>query len=67
MMPSFAQGVFAEVASRLEDLHSIAIEGRSPDNAPDIEAALSVELRSGLAAIDHLLCGSATALAGEGS
>ena len=44
--------LFAGVTARLEDLHSIAVEGQCSKNAPDIQHMLSVHLQSGLAALD---------------
>ena len=44
--------LFADVTAKLEDLHSIAVEGQCRDNAPDMQLVLHVHLRSGLAALN---------------
>lgn len=44
--------LFAEVAAKLDDLHAIAIEGKRHDNAPDMQSALALHLRFGLATLD---------------
>jgi hypothetical protein len=46
-----ASRLFAEVSAKLEDLHSISVEGQRPDNAPDMRRVLQIQLRSGLAAL----------------
>lgn len=44
--------LFAEIKSFAEDLHSVAVEGQSCDNAPDMQRALTRQLRMTLAAMD---------------
>lgn len=46
---------FAEVASMLEDMHAIAIEGQVTGNAPDMSAALSGQLRRGFGSLRLIL------------
>lgn len=46
---------FAEVTSMLEDLHAIAIEGQVTNNAPDMNAALSGQLRRGVGLLRLIL------------
>lgn len=43
---------FAAITARLEDAHSLSIEGQRRDNAPDMQRALVSLLRAGLAEID---------------
>ena len=47
--------LFADATAKLEDLHSLAVEGQRPDNAPDMQSVLIVHLRSGIAALDGTL------------
>ena len=47
--------LFADVTARLEDLHSLAVEGQRADNAPDMQSVLIVHLRFGLVALDDTL------------
>lgn len=46
---------FAIISARLEDAHSLAIEGQCRDNAPDMQRVLVGQLRAGLAEIDDKL------------
>lgn len=56
--------LFAEITARLEDLHSIAVEGQRADNAPDMQAVLALHLRAGLVALDGTVRGVAKVLDG---
>lgn len=56
--------LFAEITARLEDLHSIAVEGQRADNAPDMQAVLALHLRAGLAALNGTVRGVAKVLDG---
>ena len=51
---------FAVITARLEDAHSLAVEGQHRDNAPDMQRILVAQLRAGLAEID----GKLSAMAG---
>lgn len=44
--------LFAEIKSFAEDLHGVAIEGQRLDNAPDMQRALTSQLRMTMAAMD---------------
>ena len=54
--------LFADITARLEDLHSIAVEGQRTDHAPDMQAVLAMHLRAGLAALDGTVRGMAKVL-----
>lgn len=54
--------LFAEVTAKLEDLHSVAVEGQRRDNAPDMQRVLTLHLRSGLATLDNTMRAVANAL-----
>lgn len=43
---------FADITARLEDLHSISVEGQHRDNSPDMQRVLVSHLRSGFASLD---------------
>lgn len=58
---------FSDVTAKLEDLHAIAVEGQCGDNSPDMDQALFVHLRSGVAALQCVLQEMANALHGEPS
>ena len=47
--------LFADATAKLEDLHSITVEGQRADNAPDMQGVLIAHLRSGLVALDDTL------------
>lgn len=47
--------VFAAITARLEDLHSLAIEGQSRDTSFDMYRVLAGELRNGTALIEGTL------------
>lgn len=53
---------FAAITARLEDAHSIAVEGQRRDNAPDMQGVLISHLRAGLAEIDGKLSAMAASL-----
>lgn len=46
---------FADITARLEDAHSLAVEGQCSNNAPDMQRVLVGQLRAGLAEIDGKL------------
>lgn len=47
--------LFADATARLEDLHSLTVEGQQADNAPDMQSVLIIHLRSGIIALDDTL------------
>lgn len=47
--------LFADVTAQLEDLHSVAVEGRRRDNSRDMQRALVSQLRMGVVALDTSL------------
>lgn len=51
-MSDAVPALFATVTAKLEDMHSIAVEGQRHDNTPDIERVLACHLRMGIAALD---------------
>lgn len=63
-MTKTIQHLFADVTAKLEDLHSVAVEGQRADNAPDMQNVLTVHLRDGLAALDGILRAIGMALDG---
>ncbi len=46
---------FADITARLEDFHSLAVEGQRSDNSPDMNRVLIGQLRSSVAALDRTL------------
>lgn len=56
--------LFAELTAKLEDLHSVAIEGQRDDNAHDMQNVLNSHLRSGLTALDGTVRAISEALEG---
>lgn len=46
---------FADVIAKLEDLHSIAVEGQRADSAPDVQRMLIHQLGCGVRALDRRL------------
>ena len=44
--------LFADIKSALEDMHGIAVEGQSRDNAPDMQRVLVSQLRMTIVAVD---------------
>ena len=46
---------FAELTARLEDAHSLAVEGQRRDNTSDMQHALIGELRSGMVGMTSIL------------
>lgn len=50
-MTKAVQQLFSEITTKLEDLHSIAVEGQQSDYAPDMHGVLTTHLRSGLHAL----------------
>ncbi len=46
--------LFADLTARIEDLHSIAVEGQA-DNAPDMDRVLASHLRMGIATMDGIV------------
>ena len=44
--------LFADIRSALEDMHGIAVEGQSRDNAPDMQRVLASQLRMSIVAVD---------------
>jgi hypothetical protein len=54
--------MFADVTSKLEDLHAVAVEGQRADNAPDMQSVLNIYLRDGLAALDDTMLALTKAL-----
>lgn len=59
--------IFADIASKLEDLHAIAVEGQRRDNAPDMQNVLNVNLHSGFVALGGTMHTLAKALEGSQS
>ena len=59
--------LFADVTSKLEDLHAIAVEGQCSDNTRDMQQVLTIHLRSGLALLDDNIRHIAKALEGTQS
>lgn len=47
--------MFGEVTAKLEDLHSVAVEGQCTDNAPDMQCALNAHLQSGVVVLGETL------------
>lgn len=47
--------LFADVTAKLEDLHSIAVEGQRRDNSRDMQQALTCQLRMGMMSLDTML------------
>lgn len=47
--------LFADVTAKLEDLHSIAMEGQQRDNSSDMYCALVCQLRTGMKSLDTSL------------
>lgn len=46
--------LFAQLTCEIEDMHGLAVEGQSPDQPPEILAALNRSLRVGLAKCDQI-------------
>lgn len=44
--------LFADITAKLEDMHSVAVEGQRCDNTPDMERVLACHLRMGIVALD---------------
>ena len=44
--------LFADIKSALEDMHGIAVQGQSRDNAPDMNLVLISQLRTTIMAVD---------------
>lgn len=44
--------LFATITAKLEDMHSIAVEGQRRDNASDMQRVLACHLRMGIASLD---------------
>lgn len=59
-----ASHLFAEISAKLEDLHSISVEGQQSDNASDMNCVLQVQLRSGVAALNITISAISQALEG---
>lgn len=55
---------FADITAKLEDLHAIAVEGQRADNAADMHAVLTGQLRSGVVALDASMRSLAKSLNG---
>lgn len=51
MRPSVSR-LFADLTAKLEDMHSIAVEGQSRHNSRDMQRVLACQLRMGIAALD---------------
>jgi hypothetical protein len=47
--------LFADLTGKLEDMHSIAIEGRRTDNALDMQRVLASQLRMSFIELDTTL------------
>jgi len=47
--------LFANVTAKLEDLHSVAVEGQRRDNSRDMQRALVSQLRMGFVSLDTSL------------
>lgn len=47
--------LFADVTAKLEDLHSVAVEGQRRDNSRDMQRALACQLRMGIISLDMSL------------
>lgn len=47
--------LFADVTAKLEDLHSVAVEGQRRDNSHDMQRALACHLRMGMMSLDTSL------------
>jgi hypothetical protein len=45
------QRLFADLTAAIEDLHAVAVDGQAISNSPDMQAALLVPLRQGIACI----------------
>ena len=46
---------FADLTAKLEDLHSLAVEGQGSENSPDMHRVLAAHLRTGLASLETAL------------
>ena len=46
--------LFARLTCEIEDMHGLAIEGQSPDQPPEILAALNYSIRIRLAKCDQI-------------
>lgn len=44
--------LFADITAKLEDMHSIAVEGQARDNSPDMQRVLACQLRMGAVSLD---------------
>lgn len=58
--------LFGEIAAMLEDLHAIAVEGQSADNAHDMLSVLNAHLCSGLIPLCSTVGAVTTALEAAG-
>lgn len=47
--------LFADITTKLEDMHSIAVEGQRCDNTPDMQRVLASQLRMGIVSLDRML------------
>jgi hypothetical protein len=47
--------LFANVTAKLEDLHSVSVEGQRHDNSRDMQRALACQLRMGIVSLDSSL------------
>lgn len=47
--------IFADITARLEDAHSLAVEGQSRDNSPDMDRVIIGHLVTGLTALHGTL------------
>ncbi|RPF70963.1 hypothetical protein [Aurantiacibacter spongiae] len=54
-MSDAVPALFADITAMLEDMHTVAIEGQSNDNSPDMQCALMCQLRIGITSLNGLL------------
>lgn len=66
-MTDAIQYMFANIATQLEDLHAIAVEGQCAGNTPDMQTVLNVQLCSGLVTLNGTVRAIAMGLQGSPS
>lgn len=54
-MTDIVPRLFADITAKLEDMHTIAVEGHRRDNALDMQRVLASQLRMEIASLDGLL------------
>lgn len=47
---------FADITAKLEDMHSISVEGHRRDNSLDMQQALAGQILKDVRAVDEILC-----------